>query len=106
MNKWVQLKRGDDWGVEYVSAKPHDEGGYASYSRRIQVEHGDSIDVKWPDGTETTEKISCKKFSYHVSDMGHETNGWYELPGIIVDCRGVRVWAPLDSPGLMVAIED
>lgn len=100
-SEWVQLKRGNDWGYEYLAPKPLSDFGTASGGLLFKVKQ--RIEVKWPDDTVTTESVSFKSGYNNVDDMGHSSTVYFKIPGIKVKTEhGVTVWIPLDTKGLKV----
>ena len=100
--EWISLERGDDWGTQYLAFKATDKQGYCSTKRALKFEDGESIRVKWPDGTETTERITNQTIHGRYSDHGHEHTTESKIAGIQCGCRGIPFWIPLDQPGLLI----
>ena len=99
MSGWVQLERFNNWGsISFVYP-----GGHARAVLRNRRKDG-TVMVKWPDGTESTERVVVKHFSDSVGDMGHVYPVEYSLPGIMFHAKGIDTWIPLDS--VLVAAED
>ena len=99
MSQWIQLERGNDWGVEYFSlpGQSRSAAGTCSRSRGLSFAEGLRIAVRWPDGTITYETVSNKHFRASVSDMGHAYDVSYDLAGFKSNVRGIETWIALDQ---------
>jgi hypothetical protein len=98
---FVQLQRGNDWGVEYLAYVAL-ENGSANARRAIPAVEGETVEVRWPDGSITNETITMRSFHFTVSDHGHESRGTSVVPGVLIVSRGISAWVPLDEKGLKV----
>lgn len=63
---------------------------------------GSACIVRWPDGSETREKLKYHKGSQQISDMGRSYSGLDEHSYVDAKFRGVKIRLPLR--GLMVRI--
>ena len=100
----MTLRRGNDWGQEYLAPSPHDERGYASARRAVRLVEGYSILVLWPSGEVTSEVITHRRSTQTVSDHGHSSSVTSEIPGFWTSLRGAAMWLPLDTEGLQVQL--
>jgi len=91
---WVRLERGNDWGKEFLMLPGGNRG---DKSDAIQFMEGERIEVRWPDGSVTTEVVVIQQFYTTVSDHGHEYPVQYEIAGVRVVDRGLSCWVPLDQ---------
>lgn len=99
---FVQLRRGNDWGSVYFAVQPLDDRGMASARRGITSVEGQVIEIKWPDGSISQERIThCVIFS-RVSDHGTVSDVQSTIPGVEINHRGVKTWIPLDTEGVRV----
>lgn len=99
MSKWVQLGHYSDWGQEYYAKKGEglSSQGTSNYGKyAIPFEEGAQVRVRWPSGSETTERISFQLKSMNINDMGHEYDILCSVPGLMVDYHGVPLWVRLD----------
>ena len=103
---WAKLKRGNDWGNEYLAFKPLDEHGFAHADRAVRIKQGQEIGVRWPGGVCTRELVKMQRKAQTVSDMGYSYDVVSYVPGIEVSIRGVATWLPLDADGLEVDKEE
>jgi hypothetical protein len=103
---WTTLKRGNDWGHEYLAPEPLDERGYASANRGLKFENGQTVRVRFPDGTEASLPVRLRHTSTTVGDMGHTYPVEFDLPYIAVTTHGVVTELTLDAPGLQVWVSD
>ncbi len=101
-NEFVQLRRGSDWGTEYLSYDPLDSSNRASASRGIVTREGQEVEVSWPDQSITVEKLTHRSFRAQVGDMGHTYSVSFDLPGVVLSTRGISTWTPLDTLDLKV----
>jgi len=99
MTELRKLERGDDWGHVYFAyeGEANSESGFGNASRRLAINAGDKLKIRWPNGATQTRKIVMRQFHTTVSDMGHSYPVSYELPGIEQNVRGVITWLPLDA---------
>jgi hypothetical protein len=96
-HEWVKLRRGNDWGVVYISRSPL-RNGTASARRRVEIHEGAGYRVRWPDGTVSVERAKLgEPVHTTVGDMGHECPITYQLPGIVTMLHGREHWVPLDE---------
>lgn len=98
---FVALERGNDWGVNFLAYKAKDERGNDWIKNAVVAHDGQTLDVKWPDGT-----ITICEIVLHVKDNGGG-RPWDQLatesiPGVMIMFHGVSAWVPLDTPGLKV----
>lgn len=92
MAEWTKLKRGSSWDYAFFLGP----GGNDARHARHFVE-GSTVQVRWPDQSETVQVVQHKKFKIRTHDMGHEYDTEYSLAGFMADCRGVKVWLALDE---------
>lgn len=97
MPDWMRLRRGNDWGKEYLAPEPLGAGGYADARRAVVFAEGEAIHVRWPNGDETTERVSIRTTTQTVSDHGVTSSPTSEVPGIYVETWGTITWVPLDA---------
>lgn len=95
---WIQLKQHNDWGVVYFSrpGKGLSVHGMASARKYgLPFQNGDELDILWPDGSQTKELVALKTYHEKVGDHGNSYPVSYELPGILVEFRGIAYWRSL-----------
>jgi hypothetical protein len=100
--KFVRLKRGNDWGADYLAVEPLTEHGMADARRRIPLESGQIVVVKFPDGTSGQYPVVMCGYSTSVSDMGNNYPVHYDLPGIQIESHGLKTWICLDEVDILV----
>jgi hypothetical protein len=106
MGEFVQLKRGNDWGREYLSPKPLTSKGMADARRGISFKDGDKVMVRFPDNVNIELEVKNRHHHTTVNDMGHVYPVNYYLPCVKVWVHGVETLLPLDAPGLEVWLEN
>lgn len=96
---WIKLERGNDWGSIYLSRKALTENGTANARHRIEVNAGDTVKVRWPDGTVRDEKIVFERLHDSYTDHGqmHSTHVYSSVPGVETEANGIKMWVPLDE---------
>lgn len=96
---WMKLQRGNDWGVEYFYRpdRPKSPAGTYSRSSGVDFQDGVKIRVRWPDGSESTERVRRASRRATVHDHGHVYDVDFELAGIETSSRGISSWVPLDA---------
>jgi hypothetical protein len=77
--KWVKLKVGNDWGVEYYSHNPHNKYGTCDSKLGIHFQDGQSVLVRWPDGSTSDEKLTVREIHTSVNDCGKSYPVSYKL---------------------------
>lgn len=76
--------------IEYLTYKAEADflNGYQRFG--IKPTEGQIAEIRWADGTITNETIV------------QEANNFRRIPGFHALIRGVKVWVPLDHPGIKV----
>jgi hypothetical protein len=99
MKKWIKLERGNDWGVEYLTCPGQARSGphNTADARRGIFQEGRSIEVRWPNGFESTEKIKHRTIRGSVSDHGKPSSFEFSLAGIEMNMHGITRWVALDE---------
>jgi hypothetical protein len=98
MSKFIQLKRGNDWGKEYLAINPlKKSSGSADFSLGCRFKEGEKVAVKFPDGTEDKYPVVFKEFYDTVHDHGHQYEVTSQLPGIEIVSMGIKQWICLDE---------
>lgn len=82
----MKVREGNDWGAVYYT----DARG-----QRVTFEDGATISVRWPDGSETREKVIAKITQTTVSDHGKSYPVGQVRFGLMVVHRGVRSWVSI-----------
>ena len=96
---FVKLERCSDWGWIYFAlpGKGLSERGTADLRKyAIVFKEGESVQVRFPDGTAWRTVVEHKEFHGEVSDHGHADRFTYSLPGFTARVRPSNC-TPLDS---------
>lgn len=64
---WTKLEMGDDWG--HLFWKIEDDATTHNRDKQ-EVLLPRTVNVRWPDGRETTERLVSRQYHDMVSDMG------------------------------------
>lgn len=100
---YVQLRRGNDWMVDYLCIEPFESGKGANARRGIRhLPDGTMVDVQLPDGARVTMPIKNKTTRGTYGDMGNTYSYASTVPGLEFPARVGVAWVPLDHPGLLV----
>lgn len=67
-------------------------------------EHGGTVRVQYPDGSEQTHTMTIRVERQTVSESGLLSVADSEIPGITTRVHGIPIWLPLDTKGLLVWI--
>lgn len=94
---FVQLNRANNYGHHSLF---YLEGS----SPRTFGEHGGSVRVQYPDGSEQTHTMTIRVERQTVSESGMLSVVDSEIPGITTRVHGIPIWLPLDTKGLLVWI--
>lgn len=94
--RWIKLKRGNDWGVDYFAIEPLSNGG-ASASRGIKLEEGEPVRVRLADGSERDGVIALRTEIHTVSDHGHSYPVTSKIPVVRFDLFGQTFGLPIDE---------
>ena len=96
--KWVRLKIANDWGTDcyYREDDPSCWSKFETF-RAPNLKFDDEIRVRWPDGTESVEKIHYRSVQSGYSDHGRETSFSYSFPVIRPLINGVESEVTLDK---------
>ena len=98
MSSYIRLERHNDWGVDYLSLPGKGLSPYGTANAKtygIQFRAGQSVRVRWPDNTQTTETVALRTVCDTVYDMGHEYPVSFQQPGVETSVRGTVHWTPL-----------
>jgi hypothetical protein len=101
---WVQLRRGNDWGRNYLAVEPHNAHGMASADRGLAF--SGEVRVLFPDETTMQLPVVNVPMFEVVNDMGHESRVTSEIAHAKVVLHGIDVLVPLDQEGLRVWLAD
>ena len=69
---FVKLKYVNNWGSLY----------YTHNNKQVEFNQGDVMTIRWPDKTQSQEKITLERVVEHVSDMGHQYDVSSDIPVI------------------------
>ena len=91
---WCRPVCVNDWGSDgwYMRATMSDSGtwGHAMQSPANRIEKGDSIEVCWPDGSITTERLKAESKSVTIQDMGNSYETTTERLYVDTTHRGIK----------------
>lgn len=64
----------------------------------MPIRDGEWLEIHWPDGSVTSERVKLRITKRTVSDMGHNCDIPVRQAGVTVNYHGVPVWVriPLD----------
>lgn len=93
--EYLRLKKGNDWGNEYLAIEPKDEWGMAKAERGIKFRDGESVRVRWPDGHEEAVNVRLHWETVTVGDHGHDYQVTYSYPVVQAWLHGREVFVPL-----------
>ncbi len=82
---FFRLKKGSDWGREYLSRAPLTRNGSAEIKRAYRLAHGDRVVVKLRDGNLRSGTIGLRRSSQRVGDHGHSYDVASDLPVVLFD---------------------
>lgn len=82
-----KLHKNNDWGHEFLSTE---KSGPGVHCQRIKFASGQTVSIKWPDGTEQTVVIVLKSIHGTVHDMGNKYDTASELPFFEVEIHGLK----------------
>lgn len=99
MSEFVKLECANDWGAKYwqLPGKALDKNGMASYNRGLKLCTGMALDVKWPDGSISTEILEAVKERGTIGDMGHDYNYTTTQYGFTCIARGMKYFVNLED---------
>ena len=95
-NRFVQLKRGNDWGSIYLAIHPLRKG-YSDANRAWKPPEDDCIPIKWPNGELEVVKITYKEETHRVGDMGHSYDVKSRIPAFVKMCHNKEVFFAFDE---------
>jgi hypothetical protein len=96
---YVKLEVNNDWGTEYLSlpGKGLSKAGTASVKLGIKFREGQKLHVQWPSGKRRVEEVVMRTHRTRVSDMGHDYDVKYDVPGIMASLQGIETFVPLSK---------
>lgn len=94
---FVQLSRANNWGHQTLV---YTHGDITT----TFGEHGGTVRVQYPDGSEQMLPMTIHIERQHISDHGIADVVSSEIPGLTLFVRDLPIWLPLDTPGLLVWI--
>lgn len=86
------LHKNNDWGHEFLSCE---KSGPGVRCEAIKFTSGQSVAIKWPDGTEQTVVVVLQTSRAVVHDMGHRYDTSSDLPFFTVAVHGLIQMIPL-----------
>jgi hypothetical protein len=92
--KYVKLKKQNNWGNYYYEKVEDIEKSLMGIIKRenltLLFKEGQEIKVKWPNGEVTRERITMKRYTEKINDMGREYTLDGEIPRIKLSIRGIE----------------
>lgn len=99
--RWVKLRLGNDWETLYLAIDPLNDWGAANADRAYPLQAGETVLVRWPDGSLTLQKVVIRRKygSWTESARGGGSMSGAtlsRLPGVLarkwVRLDGVEIW--------------
>jgi hypothetical protein len=99
-SKWIQLKRGDDWGTIYYCFNPLTKHGTADHN--LGWMFASTQHVKFPTGTERRAHLVSVTSYRTIYDMGHEYKIQQTELHVQIPIFGLVTTFEISTPGLLI----
>jgi len=97
--KWTQIAERNDWGhIFYTYANEGlSPAGTNDTSKALVLTAGRSVEVRWPDGTSSMEKLASETACENVSDMGNSYTVASLRFFIRINHKGIKAEVPFNK---------
>lgn len=94
---WVNIQKGDNWGHVFYTYKGELLSGCGTNAMEnaLQLEDGDGVRVRFPDGSTTKLPLKARTKRARVYDHGNEYGVTSDRFGVVVKVRGCPQWVEL-----------